>query len=267
MSEPPAPGRGPLDFGPPGASDGEAVRDPGGAASRPGEPDPGGAAPPPSPDRRPVRRRRYGWLAGVVALVALGWILVNTLRTEGVSSSGLKPGTQLPPFAAPLARSDLDGDANVARRADSGAAGRRPACAVRGPDILNVCQLWERGPVALAFLATRGGDCTRTLDRLEQVRGEFPGVQVAAVSVRGDRAGLRRLIVQHGWRFPVGYDRDGAVANLYGVAVCPQVTYAYPGGEVRATAIGEQSVAELRDSLRRLVAGARDRGRRGATDG
>src|SRR5699024_8927597 len=119
---------------------------------------------------------------------------------------------------------------------------------------------WERGPVALAFLATRGGDCTRTLDRLERVRRGFPGVQVAAVSVRGDRTGLRRMIAEHGWRFPVGYDRDGAVANLYGVAVCPQVTFAYPGGEVRATTIGEQSAAGLRDSLRRLVAGARERG-------
>ena len=190
-----------------------------------------GAPPPPEPGPAPGRpsklgggggRRRYGWLVGIVALAAMAWILVNTLRTEGVSSSGVQPGAKLPPFAVPLALSDLEGDANVARRADSGPAGRRPACAVRGAQILNVCQLAERGPVVLAFLATRGGNCTAALDRLEQVRGEFPGVQVAAVSVRGDRSDLRRLIRDHGWGFPVGYDRDGAVANLYGVAVCPR---------------------------------------------
>ena len=95
---------------------------------------------------------------------------------------------------------------------------------------------------------------------LEQVRRAFPGVQVAAVAVRGDRSDLRRMIAAHGWGFPVGYDRDGAVANLYGVAVCPQITYAYPGGEVRGTAIGEQTAAELRESLQRLVAGAKERG-------
>lgn len=234
--------RGPLDF----------RDDP---PPRPPEP-----SPPPRAPRPAGGRRTYGWIVGIVAIAALAWILVNTLRTEGVSSSGVEPGTKLPPFAAPLARSSLDGDANVARRADSGAAGSRPACEVRGPDILNVCALWERGPVALAFLATRGGDCTATLDRLEQVRRAFPGVQVAAVAVRGDRSDLRRMIAAHGWGFPVGYDRDGAVANLYGVAVCPQITYAYPGGEVRGTAIGEQTAAELRESLQRLVAGAKERG-------
>jgi hypothetical protein len=240
MSEPP----GPLDF----------RDDPPPPARPPAEP-----APPRGP-RSTAGRRRSGWIVGIVALAALAWILVNTLRTEGVPSSGLEPGTKLPPFAAPLALGDLDGDANVARRADSGAAGHRPACQVRGPDVLNVWQLAERGPVALAVLATRGGDCSSTLDRLEEVRRAFPGVQVAAMSVRGDRSDLRRMIAEHEWRFPVGYDRDGAVANLYGVAVCPQITYAYPGGEVRGTALGEQTAAELRDSLARLVAGAKERG-------
>jgi hypothetical protein len=29
---------------------------------------------------------------------------------------------------------------------------------------------------------------------------------------------------------PVGYDRDGAVSDLYRVGVCPTVAFAYPGG-------------------------------------
>ncbi|UGS37992.1 TlpA family protein disulfide reductase [Capillimicrobium parvum] len=252
---------GPLDF----PEDRRDAED-GPAGARAAGPEPAaGPARPPGPGGG--RRRRYGWLIGIVALVAMAWILVNTLRTEGVSSSGVRPGAKLPPFAVPLALGDLDGDANVARRAGSGPAGSRPACAVRGPQILNVCQLAERGPVVLAFLATRGGDCTTALDRLDRVRGEFPGVQVAAVSVRGDRSDLRRLVRDRGWGFPVGYDRDGAVANLYGVAVCPQTTYAYPGGAVRATTIGEQSVADLRASLRRLVATSRERGWRAPARG
>jgi hypothetical protein len=36
---------------------------------------------------------------------------------------------------------------------------------------------------------------------------------------------------------PVGYDHDGAVASIYGIAICPTVTFARRGGEVVATAL------------------------------
>jgi peroxiredoxin len=229
-------------------------------------------APAPARRRDPPRRSvprppgagRYRWFTGIVVVLALGWISLNTLRTDGIDSTGLKTGERLPPFAAPLALSDLKGDVNFAVRPDSGDAGARPACEVRGPDVLNVCELAERGPVVLVFLATRGGDCTAELDRLETVRRDFPGVQVAAVSIKGDRGALGRLIREHGWRFPVGYDADGVLANVYGVAVCPQVIYAYPGGVVRGTVIGEESEAAIRGRFERLVAASRERGWRPA---
>ncbi len=243
--EPCAPG--PLDFAPDDADASAGPRPPAVAPARPAR-------------TRPPGRLRYAWIVGAIALVALAWIAINTLRTQGGSSTGPAAGSQLPPFAAPLALGDLDGDANVARKADSGAAGRRPACEVRGPQILNACELAERGPVVLAFLATRGGDCTRELDRLQAAQRAHPGIQLAAVAIRGDRGRIRRLIAEHGWRFPVAIDRDGAVANLYGVAVCPQVTYAYPGGEVRGTTIGAESEAVIRGRVARLEAAARERG-------
>ena len=62
-------------------------------------------------------------------------------------------------------------------------------------------------------------------------------MRFAAVSVRGDHEALRRTVRERGWRLPVGYDHDGAVANLYGVAVCPTVTFAARGGEVAGTAV------------------------------
>jgi hypothetical protein len=70
-------------------------------------------------------------------------------------------------------------------------------------------------------------------------------VQVAAVSIRGDRDDLRALVRRHGWRFPVAWDRDGILANLFGVAVCPLLTYALPGGVVQATSVGELDDAGL----------------------
>ena len=166
----------------------------------------------------------------------------------------------MPPFAAPLATGPVDGDVNVARRSGQGAAGARPACRVRGAGILNVCALWERGPVVLAFLATRGARCTRELDTLDRIRAEHPGVQFAAVSIRGDRRELRALVRRHRWGLPVGWDRDGVLANLYGVAVCPQLTYALPGGRVTATSIGEIGRAGLDRRIAALEREARAAG-------
>jgi hypothetical protein len=148
----------------------------------------------------------------------------------------------------------------VARKAGEGDAGAKPACSVRGPGILNSCQLAERGPFVLAILATRGTKCTRQLDVLERARAAHPNVQVAAVAIRGDRGDLRTLVRRHGWRFPVAYDHDGILANLLGVAVCPLLTYALPGGIVNDTTVGEVGAGDLDRRLTGLETAARARG-------
>lgn len=200
---------------------------------------------PPSPPAPRAPGSRYGWFIGVAAVALLALVSVNAVRNEGTGPRGLRPGERMAPFAAPLALGWVVGDVNIARRADQGAAGRRPACSVRGPGILNACALWERGPVVLAFLATRAERCTRQLDALARAGARHPGVQLAAVSIRGDRGDLAELVRRRGWRFPVAHDRDGILVNLYGVAVCPHVTYALPGGVVAATSVGELDAAAL----------------------
>jgi AhpC/TSA family protein len=216
----------------------------------------GGGAPPPPRSAG----SRYGWFLGVVGVLFIAYVTLNTASTDHVSTGGIQANRPLPPFAAPIATSALEGDANVARESDQGRAGRRPACSVRGPDVLNVCQLADRGPVALAFIATRGGNCQRILDRLATLRRRYPDVQIAGIAIRGSRKDLRALVRRHHWPFPVGHDRDGAVANLYGVAVCPEITFAYPGGIVAGTAIGQLKTAEIARRLRSLVTGSRARG-------
>jgi hypothetical protein len=202
---------------------------------------------------RPPGMSRYTWFLGVVGVLLIAVVTLNSIRSGGGGSSGLVAGDRLPPFATPLAVSELDGDANVARKPGQGEAGVRPACDVRGPEILNACQLWERGPVVLAFFATRGGRCIEQLDAIERVRGRFPGVQFAAVAIRGDRDEIRRLVRGHRWGFPVGIDRDGALANVYHVAVCPQVTFARRGGKVVDTTFGQLSDDELAAQAGRLA--------------
>jgi hypothetical protein len=215
------------------------------------------------PPPEPRRRGRYGWVIGAIFVAWIVYISINTLRTDSPGSLGLEPGRPLPPFAAPLVLSDLEGDANIATKRGQGEFGRRPACTVREPRVLNSCQLAERGPVVLAFYFSRSGAaCRQQLDTIERVRREFPGVGFAAVLVRGDRRDLRRLVRDRRWGFPVAHDRDGLVSNLYGVAGCPTTTLAYPGGTVMRSYLGKQLLSEtsLRAAVARLVAGSRRRG-------
>ena len=195
---------------------------------------------------------RGGWIVGAAGLVVLAYITLNTLRTDSVGSRGPETGSPLPPFAMPLAASRSDADANIATRPDSGLEGARPACEVRGPGILNVCELAEQGPVVLAFVVTRSRRCEEQVDVLDRLAPRRPGVRFAAVAVRGDHDDLRETVRERGWRLPVGYDHDGAVASIYGVAVCPLVTFARRGGEVAGTSLdflGERALAARVDAL------------------
>lgn len=186
--------------------------------------------------------RRPGLVVGVLAIVAIAYISLNSLRTEGPGSRGVPAGEKLPRFAVPLALSRLDGDANVSDE----------ACEVRGPDVLNVCELAERGPLVLAFFAEPVERCDEQIDVLDRIRARFPGLQFAAVAIKGDRDDLRRTVRERGWRLPVGYDRDGAVANAYAIAVCPTITFARRGGTVVSTAFGSQDERELAAAIEDL---------------
>jgi peroxiredoxin len=247
---------GPLDF--PDDPSEEPVEAPATGAPARGTAPPG--PPPPSlfERLRPTGSTRYGWLAALLVLVVIVWVSLSTLHSDGGGATGLAAGTPLPPFATPTASNPTDAGPNLAVEAGKGA--KHAACTVRGPQILNSCQLAERGPVVLAFLVTGGGSCVTQLDRLQAVVRDFPGVQLAAVAFRSKRADVLRLAADHHWTFPIGMDPDNTITNRYGVLVCPQATYAYPGGEVRGTAIGSESEATLRGRVARLVAASRERG-------
>ncbi|HEY4278394.1 MAG TPA: redoxin domain-containing protein [Conexibacter sp.] len=204
-----------------------------------------------------ARPRRYGWVVGAVGLIVVIYISINTLRTNGPGSTGLQPGERLMPFAAPLVTSNLVGDANVATRAGQGQAGAEPACDVKDPRALNICTLEQRGPVVLAFLTDDGNKCVDELNTMQAVASRFPNVSFAAVGIKGSRTKFQELVRRHGWSFPVAQDRDGAVSNLYAVAVCPTVVLAYRGGEVMETALGDQvaTPAGMTEKLRALQRG------------
>jgi len=217
---------------------------------------PPGAEEPPSPPR-------YGRYVGLLAVLILVAITINTFVTKPHGGGGFAPGEHVAPFALPLAVSDLEGDANVATHADQGAAGARPACAVRGPKILNVCELYEHSPVVLA-LFVNGGACPAVLSDMQALKASFPGVEFAAVSIKGERAAVRRTVQERGLTFPVGIDKDGVLVVLYKQASCPQVTFVAPGGAAHGKALLRHvSRAELRARVEELVAASRAAGWKG----
>ncbi len=205
----------------------------------------------------------------VVGLLFLGIIVVATVNTIGGGGGGETLGLDrlparwsLPEFAVPLGDGELEGDANVAQDDCETSAipcpeesQRTPACRVDLPESIRVCDLFDR-PLVISFWFSKGDDeCVRQQDVVERVYRRY-GDQVGFLSldIRDDRDTLRDLIRQRGWTMPVGFDRDGAVAGLYGIGVCPTFAYVYPGGTLEGAGIGELTVSQLSDRVDRLLA-------------
>src|SRR5215218_5218624 len=193
---------GPLDFD---DEHGEAPpRRSAAVGARPADRAPTSAPPPPSRPAGGAGGSSYLWVVGAAAVVLVSLLLLTTIR-HGTDrgARGVPVGEIMPPFAVPTALGPIDADANIARHAGEGQAGERAACTVRGPDILNGCALREAGPVVLAFFAIRSRECIAQLDAMQRVRTQLPGVQLAAIAIRGDRGDLRKLVVRHGCRCQV----------------------------------------------------------------
>jgi hypothetical protein len=164
-------------------------------------------------------------------------------------------GASLPPFAAQLATSAdaRDFDATVQRAA---ANGHPAACDVRGAGVVNSCALAERGPVVIAFLIVPSKRCEEQMTVIDRLRARFPSVGFAGVAIRGSRAEVRAAVARGGWKLPVAWDRDGAVANEYAVSVCPTLTLARRGGKVVKSLVGVHSPAELEREIGALASTA-----------
>jgi hypothetical protein len=211
-----------------------------------------------SPEPGVAGRRSGRWL-GLAAVVVVLFLAINSALTRTTGVGGVAPGRVIPVFAVPLALGDLDGDANIATRAGEGSAGRVPACSVRGSEVLNICELDERAPLVLALFVD-AGSCPAVLTEMQALVHSFPSVRFAAVAIKGQRAALRRLIDRDRLTFPLGIDRDGVLASLYGVASCPQLTFVLPGGIVQSPALlARPSSSVLLARVSQLVAAARAR--------
>jgi hypothetical protein len=223
------------------------------------------------PDRegqaREARRaaRPYSIIVGLAFLGVVIFAGVNTLNNSGQAVRGLEDGQPLPRFAAPSALSGIDRDANVSQDdTDSSGDPRTAACEVPGSrrNVIRVpCDYVDR-PLVLVAWFTRGcSACSSQLDTVESVRRVFPGVHFIGLDIRDSLDNARKEVTEHGWRFPMAVDRDGAVSGLYGVGVGPTTFFAYPGGIAMDTVFGELDRGELIAHVRELVRSSRQRER------
>jgi hypothetical protein len=214
-------------------------------------------------------RDRYSIVVGLLFLVVIAIASYHTLGGGGGGGRtlGLDPFPArwpLPEFAVPAAAGQLEGDANIAQDdCESSAlpcpgdARRAPACRIGTPGAIRACDLFDR-PLVISFWFTKGDGCVDQQDVVQSVYERYRGrVGFLSLDIRDDRGTLRDLIRQHGWTMPVGYDRDGAVATLYGVGGCPTFAYAYPGGTLQGASIGDLTAAQLSDRIDRLLEATR----------
>ncbi len=116
----------------------------------------------------------------------------------------------------------------------------------------------------LSFWFTKGANCLPTQDLVDQAAARYRGrVNFLSIDIRDDPSTVRQIVSEHGWKMPVGYDRDGAVSDLYRVGVCPTVAFAYPGGILDFAKIGadQLSAPQIAGDLQRLLRQSRERAR------
>jgi hypothetical protein len=213
-------------------------------------------------------RDRYSLIVGLLFAAVIAIAVVNTLEHKDEGTLGLdqlEPRWPLPEFAVPRADGPLEGDANVSQddcetsqTPCPHSAQREPACRIDTSGSLRVCDYFDR-PLVLTFWFTRGGsDCTEQQDVVSRVYGRYGGrVNFLSLDVRDDRDTVRDLVRTREWKMPVGYDRDGAVAGLYRVGLCPTFAYVYPGGTLQAASIGELTAKQLEAHVEELLRATR----------
>lgn len=203
--------------------------------------------------------RRYSTFVGVAFLVLIVIATLNTIRTQSGGTLGVSGGNRgvpLSEFAVPnaLPPGPLDKDANIAQDDCSTAqnpcpsdAQRTPACEIPKRGAIRICDFFNR-PLVLSFWFTRGANCIPAQDALNEIAPKYKGrVNFLSINVRDDPASVRSIAQEHGWSIPVGYDRDGAVSDLYRVGGCPTLAFAYPGGILAFAKAGNADISRPSD--------------------
>jgi len=212
---------------------------------------------PPEPRDPRSYSQKYMWVVGVAALIVIIIASINSAGNPGRGYLGPKPGSKLQPFAAPAAASGTAGDANVRPVSEGNATqGPVPACEVTGPDVVNICELWDK-PLVVTFVADgfqSSDECRTAFDVAEAVNREFPGVNfVGVISGMDDPAKAKAAATAGDWSFPIASDPDAAVFNVYRAGDCPSTVLANAGGTVSGMRLGQLTPEELSREVAKIA--------------
>jgi len=228
-------------------------------------------------DDRPQRRvprpgARYLGLVGLAFAALVAVATYDTIRTGAHGILGVDAavrGRPLPEFAVPRIPGGPDLDANIFQDDCASAANpcpvdqrRASACQIHVRGAIRVCDLFDR-PLVISFWFLRAsGSCLDTQDAVNRIAARFRGrVNFLSIDVHDDRTSVAQTVAKHGWTIPVGWDRDGAVSNLYRVGGCPTVAFVYPGGIFAGAKAGVANLtpSKLEADVRRLLAASQRR--------
>ncbi len=207
---------------------------------------------------------RYSLFVGLAFIGVIAVAAINGINTDEGTLLGIEDvtGEPLAEFAVPDVRGSLDLDANIAQDDCETAENpcpeadrRTPACEIDPKGAIRVCDLFDK-PLAVTFWFTNPEACVETQDAITGLARDYRGrANFLSVAVRGDRGEVEDIVAARDWPVPVGWDRDGAVSNVYRVGVCPTVGIARPGGIFETVLIGLEAEPErVADELDALLA-------------
>jgi hypothetical protein len=205
--------------------------------------------------------RPYSIAVGVVFLAVLLFAGINAVRNSGEAVLGPEKGRQIPLFAAPASTGAEDADANIDQGEVVNGRRRGSACEIEGSrrDVVRICDYFDRPLVIVGWFTKGCESCRRQLDTVERVRRRVRGVHFVGLDIRDSKQNAREEVLEHGWRFPMAFDRDGAVSQLYGIGGGPTIIFAYPDGIASDVYLGELDERSLERRARALRAGAKRR--------
>jgi thiol-disulfide isomerase/thioredoxin len=205
--------------------------------------------------------RPYSIAVGVIFLAVLLFAGINAVRNSGEAVLGPEQGQRIPLFAAPIATGEADGDANIDQGKVVNGKRRGSACDIAGSrrDVLRICDYFDRPLVMVVWFKKGCGTCRSQLDSVERVRKRVPGVEFIGLDVVDSKDNARKEVLEHRWGFPMAFDRDGAVSQLYGIGGGPTLIFAYPGGITTDVHLGDLDDRALERRARKLLSASRKR--------
>ena len=223
------------------------------------------------PERERLRSTsRYSVWVGVAFVIVIAVASINTFTNDegGLLGADAQAGEPLPEFAVPELPGGEDGGREHLpgrlRELGEPLPGRRAAHAGMRGRASRACSAsatsstarWCSRSGSRAPRSARRPRISSTTRRAATRAGSTSSRSTSGASART----LERIVRERGWSFPVGWDRDGAVSNLYRVGVCPTVALILPGGILREAKIGTEELdrGKLATAIEELLREARE---------